>query len=90
MVDTDREYETAAEMPVDEIVINNEIPVNEPERENVPLEKNDMVDTGREYETAAAMFANAQLEIKEDEPVDEELVKFFADLVQSALEENGL
>ncbi|XP_044015779.1 uncharacterized protein DDB_G0284459-like isoform X1 [Aphidius gifuensis] len=77
------------EMPVDEIVINNEIPVNEPERENVPLEKNDMVDTGREYETAAAMFANAQLEIKKNEPIDEELVKFFADLVQSALEENG-
>ncbi|XP_044013960.1 uncharacterized protein LOC122856339 [Aphidius gifuensis] len=77
------------EMPVDEIVINNEIPVNEPERENVPLEKNDMVDTGREYETAAAMFADAQLEIKKNEPIDEELVKFFADLVQSALEENG-
>ncbi|KAF7998594.1 hypothetical protein HCN44_011002 [Aphidius gifuensis] len=88
--DTDREYETAAEMPVDEIVINNEIPVNEPERENVPLEKNDMANTARKYETAAELFANAQLEIQENEPVDEELAKFFADLEQSALEENGL
>ncbi|XP_044013965.1 uncharacterized protein LOC122856344 [Aphidius gifuensis] len=58
------------EMPVDEIVINNEIPVNEPERENVPLEKNDMVDTDREYETAAEMPVD-EIVINNEIPVDE-------------------
>ncbi|KAF7992506.1 hypothetical protein HCN44_004850 [Aphidius gifuensis] len=78
-------------MPVDEIVINNEIPVDETERENVPVEKkNDMANTAHKYPTAAELFAIAQLEIQENEPVDEELAKFFADLEQSALEENGL
>ncbi|KAF7987959.1 hypothetical protein HCN44_004775 [Aphidius gifuensis] len=49
-----------------------------------------MANTTRKYETAAELFANAQLEIQENEPVDEEFAKFFADLEQSALEENGL
>ncbi|KAF7987949.1 hypothetical protein HCN44_004765 [Aphidius gifuensis] len=79
-------------------MINNEIPVNESVRENVnneiPVdvsgEKNDRAYVDLEYETAAAMFANAQLEVKENEPIDEELDKFLEDLVQNALEENGL
>ncbi|KAF7990181.1 hypothetical protein HCN44_010882 [Aphidius gifuensis] len=56
-------------MPVDEIVITNEIPVNEPVRENdneTPVDgpgvENDIAYV--KYETAAAMFANAQLEIE--------------------------
>ncbi|KAF7988889.1 hypothetical protein HCN44_007199 [Aphidius gifuensis] len=72
---------------------NNETPVDDPVAENeipVDVEKNDMANTDRKNETAAELFANAQLEIKENEPVDEELDKFLGDLVQNALEENGL
>ncbi|XP_044005529.1 uncharacterized protein LOC122850444 [Aphidius gifuensis] len=91
-------------IPTDEVMIYNEITVDETVRENdnetpvdgpvakneipVDVEKNDRAYI--EYETAVDMFANAQLEIKENEPIDEELVKFLEDLVQNALEENGL
>ncbi|KAF7991026.1 hypothetical protein HCN44_000831 [Aphidius gifuensis] len=83
------------EITVDETVRenNNETPVDGPVAENkipVDVEKNDMANTDQKYETAAELFANAQLEIKENEPVEEELDKFLGDLVQNALEENGL
>ncbi|KAF7990651.1 hypothetical protein HCN44_000456 [Aphidius gifuensis] len=83
------------EITVDETVQanNNETPVDGPGVENeipVDVEKNDMANTDRKYETAAELFANAELEIKENEPVDEELDKFLGDLVQNALEANGL
>ncbi|KAF7998565.1 hypothetical protein HCN44_010973 [Aphidius gifuensis] len=85
------------EIPADDVMINNEISVNESVRENVnneiPVdvsgEKNDMAYVDLEYETAAAMFANAQFEVKENEPIDEDFDKFLEDLVQNALEENG-
>ncbi|KAF7994327.1 hypothetical protein HCN44_003417 [Aphidius gifuensis] len=75
------------EIPVDEFVrenVNNEIPVD------VSGEKNDMAYVDLEYETAAAMFANAQFEVNENEPIDEDLDKVLEDLVQNALEENNL
>ncbi|KAF7989230.1 hypothetical protein HCN44_007827 [Aphidius gifuensis] len=88
-------YETAAamfanaqleiEIPADDVMLlTNEIPVNDPVRENdneTPVD-GPGVENDRgyiEYEAAADMFANAQLEIKENEPIDEKLVKFLED-----------
>ncbi|KAF7988880.1 hypothetical protein HCN44_007190 [Aphidius gifuensis] len=77
--------------------MNNEIPVHEAVLENdnetpvdVSLVDNekltDVTLVNKVFETAATMFANAQLEEK-NEPLDEDLLKVFEDLEQNGFEE---